>query len=214
MRRTIYLLLALCTLVVCFATPVNAANGYYGGAASYRIDFDEKESSGILFWQESWTNRYLGTATYYSSFIVLLDNLSGTKYWGNYNNSQGTAQSMTIGVSKQTTVSGANSWTISGNIGYKVPVKAAEISADIGGSYTNSKTYAKTVGTSSAYEINTKSKNGYYAVTHAANCDSYSVNVRFYSGKDPSKNYTITGKLIRFENCNGYERLWYSKSSF
>lgn len=181
----------------------NANAAGFGGANSYSYTWTER--SGFL-----WLNKdtYKAKATYSSSCIVLLENLSGTKYWGNYKNAQKTAQSMQIGISKQITVSKTTSVGVTGSIGLKVPVKAAEVSGSIGGSYTNSKTYSKTVGTSSAYTINTSSKNGYYAVTHAANCDIYSVKI--------TKNgcsYS-SGSLVRFASANGYEKLWYKSTAF
>jgi hypothetical protein len=200
-KRLASFVVALCLVMASCPPRVEAAP--YSG--KYSVSGSWSERNGFL-----WLNKdtYTFTGSYASSFIVLLNNLSGTKYWGNYKNQQKTAQSMTIGVHKETTVSKSSSWTISASVGFEIPVKAAKICGELGGSYTNSKTYAKTEGTSSAYVIDTNSKNGYYAVTHAANCDSYNITL-----KKNGSNYS-SGKLIRFAGTNGYERLWYSSTYF
>lgn len=201
MKKVICLLLTVVMVFGCGIKESQAAG--YGGASKYSFSWTEK--SGFLWLN---TDKYTGTATYDHSFIVLLNNLSGTKRWENYNNAKKTAQSLEIGISKEVTVSKTYSYEISGGVGFEVPVKAAKVSGEIGGSYTSSKTYSKTVGTSSAYLINTSSKNGYYAVTHAANCDAYDVNIK------KNGSYYDSGMLIRYASSNGYERLWYSTSAF
>lgn len=201
----------LISLVMIFSLFVSLCNvnltkaAGFGGADRYNFSWTAIESKNLISIEAV---KYSGTATYDSSFIVLLDNLSGTKYWGNYQNRQKTAQSLSIGISEETTVSSTNSFTISLAVGMSVPIKAYTISGKIGGSYTNSKTYSKTVGTSSEYTLNTNSKNGYYAVTHAANCDAYNVVL------NRNGSYCSSGKLIRYASSNGYERLWYSTSVF
>lgn len=212
MKRIIALLLTACTFVACCAMPANAAKGLYGGAASYDIYFVDEDSTGKLWWKVEWNDKYEGDALYHSSFIVMLGNLSGTKYWGNYKNAAKTARTLTIGISKEITIGKAESVSVSGKLGFSVPVKAAKVSGEIGGEKVWSKTYQETYGTSSAYIIDTESKNGYYAVTHAANCDCYDVGMT-KTDKNGKKTYH-KGRLVRFSSANGYERLWYSKNAF
>lgn len=173
----------------------------YGGAKFYFNTWRERR--GIWFASLVW-DVYSSEAYYKSSFIVLLEKLSDTVYWGNYKNQQRTAQSMTLGVSKQTTVSKTTSWTITGSVGKSVPEPAKTIAKNLGGSFTRSRTYTKTTGTSSAWTINTESQNGYYCVTHVQNCDCYDIttyrNDKLYS----------TGEMIRYQSEDGYQKLWYS----
>ena len=200
LKKAMGLFLALAVAFSCsFGSEAAPYSGIYSVSGSWT------ERNGFL-----WLNKdtYSFSGSYASSFIVLIRNLSGTKEWKNYKNQNKTAQSMTIGINESITVSKTSSWTISASVGFEVPAKAAKICGELGGSYTNSKTYAKTVGTSSAYLIDTNSKNGYYAVTHAANCDSYNITLK------KNGSYYSNGKLIRFAGVNGYERLWYSSSYF
>lgn len=200
--RSICSLLLAGVMLASSITDVNAAYGYCGIKS---MSGSWTERSGFL-WLNKDTYKY--TATYSSSFITLLYNMSGTKYWGNYGNANATAQKMEIGISKTTTVGETKAYKVSAEVGLQVPVKAATVSGKIGGDYSNSKTYQKTIGTNSAYTIDTKSKNGYYAVEHAINCDAYKVSI-----KKNGSSYS-SGQLIRYESHNGYEMLYYSKSSF
>lgn len=210
MKKSMKLLLAIVMVFTCvfgIHPNVNAASSgpQYGGAKFYFNTWRQRR--GILFASGVW-DVYNSEAYYKSSFIVLLEKLSDTIYWGNYKNMEKSAQSLTLGVSKSTTVSKTNAWTITGSVGKQVPSAAETISKSIGGSYTRSKTYTKTVGTSSAYLINTESKNGYYCVTHAQNCDCYNITVyrndKLYS----------TGEMIRYQSDDGYQKLWWSSTPF
>lgn len=208
-KKIFMLVLAVLIINMFSVLPANAAN--YGGTNKYDFSWKVPSAVGVLnpVLGMVFYNSYTGTATWDgTSWIIMLKNLSGTKQWNNYKNAQHTAQSMSIGISSSRTAESTKSYTISKSSGLSVPLEAAKISAQIGGSYTNAKKYAKTVGTSSAYTINTNSKNGYYAITHCVNADRYNVKL-----SKNGKNYS-SGKLLRYGSVNGYEKLWYSTSSF
>lgn len=209
LKKIFVLVLAVLTINMFAIVPANAAT--YGGANTYNYSWKTPSSIGILnpILGLVFYNSYTGTATWDgTSWKILLKNLSGTHRWNNYRNAQQTAQSMEVGISSTITASSTKSYTISKSSGLSIPLEAAKISSEIGGSYTNSKTYQKTTGTSAAYTINTKSLNGYYAVTHCINADRYNVKLN-RNGSSYS-----SGKLLRYEKTNGYRELWYSTSSF
>lgn len=209
MKKGIKRIVTFILVVVClfaFSSSSVSAKAKYGGADKYSFYW---RADRKMYGLKVGVDNYTGEARYnFKSWIVNLQNMSGTKYWDNYKNARKTAQSVEIGVSKNRTASSTKSYTVSGQVGLPVPKNASIVSGKIGGSYTNSKTYSKTVGTSSAYTINTNSKNGYYAVVHAVNADEYTVRLK-------KNGYSCSsGKMLRYQTTNGYERLRYSSKAF
>ncbi|MDE6208816.1 MAG: hypothetical protein K2M73_03960 [Lachnospiraceae bacterium] len=212
-ERKIQLIIAvmMCFVIAaCYYTEVNAAkvvesttdpNKQYTNIYSMYTTIHTTE--GALWWKKDVT--YTMSAKYNSAKLIMLQNLSGTKKWNGKNSD---AVSLAIGISKQTTVSKTYSYDITGEVGFSVPLKAFEISSKLGGSYSNSATYEKTVGTNSVYTLNRSSQAGYYAVVSVINADLFDVSL----SKD-GKEYT-KGKMLKYASPAPYERLYRKDIAF
>ncbi len=189
---------------------------FTGTIATYAAPLKGKQSytwSKTTFCGPNVGNKYETWTAKYDNWNgpLIIENLSGTKRWENYGNKKKTAQTMTVGISKTKSVSKTYSYKLSSELGLSYMSQNKTIATKIGGDYTKAKTYAKTEGTSSAYELNTKSKNGYYAVCHCVMADRYKTT---YKKTGCAGNSTKTGKLYRFTTKNGYEELVYKKKPF
>lgn len=75
-----------------------SAKAKYGGADKYSFYW---RADRKMYGLKVGVDNYTGEARYnFKSWIVNLQNMSGTKYWDNYKNARKTAQSVEIGVSK------------------------------------------------------------------------------------------------------------------
>lgn len=178
--------------------------------------------AGNLHYSHSWTQSYgPGTAmsTHHyqyaeydgTSWILYLANMSGTKYWNNYKNQNSTIQQVTYGISKSHTQSKTYSYKKTVDLGEITIPFLNKLAEAVGGDFTYSKYYAQTEGTSSAYVLNTESKNGYYAVCHCVSADRYDTT---YKKSGPGIKSTSTGKWYRYTTTNGYEAIRYSTMPF
>lgn len=202
-RKVIISLLILSLLFIpinsVFAAPIAGAN-------TYNNSWSEFLGPGAGY------SYFTQTATYdNNSFVIYLSNMSGTKYWNNYHNYNGTVQQVTYGISQSHTEATTYSYKKTVDLGFVTIPYLNKLAEAVGGEFTYSKYYSKTEGTSSAYVLNTESKNGYYAVCHCVQADRYDT-TEVKTGN--AGGYTKNGKWYRYTTNNGYEAIRYSTSPF
>lgn len=177
-------------------------NKQYTNIYSMYTNFTVTE--GCLWWKEK--VKYSMEAKFNSAKLIMVQNLSGLKYWAGSNSE---AQEVKIGVSKQVTIEKTTSIQVCGKLKLSVPIKAVEVAGELGGSYTNTKTFQKTLGTSSEYTINRSSKAGYYAVIACIEADVFDVKVTNNNTKKVSN-----GKMLKYSSSHLIERLYRKNSAF
>lgn len=161
-------------------------------------------TEGALWWKK--TVNYNMSAKFNSAQLILINNLSGTKYWAG---SKSDAIEMKIGISRQVSVKKTTSVEVSGSLGLNVPIKAVEVSGKLGGSYTKAETFEKTLGTSSEYTLSRNSKAGYYAVIAYIEADKFDVKVFNCKTKE-----TSTGQILKYNSNHLIERLYRKNNNF
>lgn len=198
-------LLCIAMAIVMFLTgTINVSAAPYSGI--YARSGNWVERTGFL--GLGGVDAYNWAATYVMSGVYYQQKLTKTVHWDNYNNSAGTAQSITLGIERGVGVGKAIATTTTTEVAGKTTLKKSEeVSVRLGGSITNSRYYNATINTSSAYTIDTRSRNGYYAIYHAVNYDMYDITIE--------KNFESfsSGKLIRFATKDDYEFLRYSSKN-
>lgn len=161
-------------------------------------------TEGSLWWKK--TVNYNMSATFNSAKLIMLGNLSGTKYWAGPNsNSVG----LKLGVSRGVSIAKTTSVGVSGELGLRVPIKAVDVSGKLGGTYTKAETFEKTIGTSSQYTLNRSSRAGYYAVIAYIEADVFDVKVTNSKTKETSK-----GQILKYSSPYVIERLYRKDKAF
>lgn len=165
-----------------------------------------QEKSGWWLWEKT---------TYYKSYNYLEDsyyyrlyfkNLSGTTYW----DPNGPSSSASISITSTQSVAETKSWSISGEIGLKVPVKAVEIAGKIGGSYSNSKTYTVSNSAIHARALDKNSPKGFYSLQAAMDADEYYLSVYSKDKASSSYSYQGSGNLLKYRANDTYVYLRYT----
>ena len=177
-------------------------NKQYTNIYSMYTNFTVTE--GCFLWKKIVS--YNMSAKFDSAKLIMIENLSGVKYWNGENSY---LNRMKVGISKQISVAKTTSTQVSKELGFVVPMKAEEVAKKLGGSYTNAKTYSKTIGTSLEYTINRSSKAGYYAVIACIGADAFNVKVTNNNTKKVSN-----GKMLKYSSPYLIERLYRKNSAF
>lgn len=145
----------------------------------------------------------------YTVYRIYLKNISGTTYWdgGRY------SATGVVEISRTEKVSSTNAWQVSGDLGFKVPVKAAEVSGKLGGSYSKSKTYTTSDNQRHARTLDRQSPPGYYSLQAAINADEYKVYVYDRANTRSSWSSQGYGYMLRYHTEDPYVYLRYTTYS-
>ncbi len=160
-------------------------------------------TEGSLWWKK--THKANFYAKFSKGYIIQLKNLSHTYEW---NGSKDYRNSLTLQISKSMTVSETNSWSLTGELGFKVPVKVVEIAGKLGGSYSSEKTFSGMDACSSENILDKTAPKGYYALVAALKADLFNIEVT-----EGSKSLG-TGKLLKYSTNKPYIMLRYDTRDF
>lgn len=140
-------------------------------------------------------------------YFYYAKNLSGTTYW----NQNGYSPTGTITYTQTITVGSSTSKTISGNLGLKVPVKAVEISGQVGFSSTTTKTFSVAEAGAHSRTLDRTSPTGYYSLQATHNVVNHKFSV--YDKETVSQSYTYVGYgyLVDIINSVPFVSLRYSE---
>lgn len=141
-------------------------------------------------------------------YFYFSKNLSGTTYW----NQNGYASSATITYSTSQTVSSSTSKTISGSLGLKVPIKAVEISGELGYSSTKTTTFSYSESAAHTRTLDRNSPTGYYSLQATHNLIDHLHFVYDKETKNASWDYMGYGYLVEVQNLTPFISLRYTSN--
>lgn len=113
--------------------------------------------------------------------FLYVKQLTGSVYWEG--ESSKVAQ-QTLSWSQEISVATTNSHSVSVQIGLKVPIKAVDLSIQVGYQYTHQRTYTVAESQSHAVVLDRTSPQGYYCLSSFIDANLYGVKVSTYSDKN------------------------------